>query len=117
MTHVDTSQNAMLIYDIACQYFIHFQDRISHLLPDGINIDKAIGLVHVHSHKEECFFHYTPTFIPDTGVVAGEILESLWAGMNTITPAMRMATLAHCTEMIDDHASDSNLKKSLGIGQ
>jgi hypothetical protein len=116
-TNVDASQNSMLIYDIACQYFIHFQDRIGHLLPTGIEIDKAIGLFHVHGHKEECFFRYAPSFIPKTGVVAGEILESLWAGLNTITPAMRTATLAHRAEMIDDHASDSNLKKNLGIGE
>jgi hypothetical protein len=116
-TNVDATQGAMLIYDIACQYFVHFGERVGHLLPDGIHIDKAIGLFHVHGHKEECFFRYAPSFIPGTGVVAGEILESLWAGMNTITPAMRTASLAHRAEMIDDHGNDSNNKKRLGMGE
>jgi hypothetical protein len=116
-TNVDPDQNAMLIYDIACQYFVHFEERIGHLLPAGLEIDKAIGLFHVHGHKDECFYRYAPSFIPKTGVVAGEILESLWAGLNTITPTMRTATLAHRAEVIDDHANNSNYLKILGIGK
>lgn len=116
-THVDADQNAMMIYDIACQYSIHLQERIGDLLPSGIKIDRAIGLFHVHGHQEQCFFRYAPSFIPGTGVVAGEILESLWANMNTITPAMRTATLAHRAEMTDDHANDSNYKKLIGMGE
>lgn len=116
-TNVDPSQGAMLIYDIACQYFVHFKDRIGHLLPPGLDVDRAIGLFHVHGHKDVCFFRFAPTFIPGTGVVAGEILESLWSGMNTITPSMRTATLAHRAEMTDDHANNSNYKKLLGISE
>ncbi|KAF8799524.1 hypothetical protein BYT27DRAFT_7227815 [Phlegmacium glaucopus] len=114
-TNINPAQGTMLIYDIACQYFIHLQQRIGHLLPAGLHIDRAIGLFHVHGHKDDCFFRYAPSFIPGTGVVAGEILESLWAGMNTITPAMRTATLAHRAEMTDDHGSDSNHKKLLAM--
>jgi hypothetical protein len=116
-TNVDPSQGAMLIYDIACQYFIHLQERIGHHLPADLKLDRAIGLFHVHGHKDVCFFRYAPSFIPETGVVAGEILESLWSGMNTITPSMRTATLAHRAEMTDDHANNSNYKKLLGIGE
>jgi hypothetical protein len=115
-TKVLPEQGAMLIYDIACQYSVHLQDRIGHLLPPGLDIDTAIGLFHVHGHKEECFFRFVPTFIPGTGVVAGEILESLWSGLNVITPATRTATLSHRAEIIDDHAVDSNHKKTLKLG-
>ena len=78
-------------------------------------MDAAIGLFHVHAHKEECFYRYASTFIPGAGVVAGEILESLWSSLNSISPTVRTATLAHRAEMLDDHASDSNHKKMLGI--
>lgn len=115
-TGVDPEQGLMLYYDIVCQYFVHFRDRIGHLLPQGLNVDRAIGLFHVHAHKEACFFRYAASFIPNTGVCAGEILESLWSNLNTITPSTRTATLAHRAEMIDDHANDSNHKKSLAIG-
>ncbi|KAM6490262.1 hypothetical protein JOM56_014239, partial [Amanita muscaria] len=114
-TGVDPQQGVILFYDIACQYFVHFQDRIGHLLPAGLNVDRAIGLFHVHAHKEECFFRFAPSFIPGSGIVAGEILESLWSALNAISPMARTATLPHRAEMLDDHACDSNHKKLLGM--
>lgn len=114
-TNFDPEQGLMLLYDIVCQYFIYLHFRIGHLLPAGLTFDRAIGLFHVHGHKDECFFRYAPTFIPGSGVVAGEILESLWSNLNKITPSMRTASLAHRSEMIDDHANDSNYKKMLAM--
>ena len=54
-------------------FFFH----IGHLLLDGLDVDAAIGLFHVHAHKEDCFFRFASTFIPGSGIVAGQILESL----------------------------------------
>ena len=105
----------LLIYDVVCQYFIHFHDHIGPEIPFGLQVEAAIGLFHVHAHKDECFFQYATSFIPGAGVVAGEILESLWSSLNSISPMARTATLAHQAEMLDDHASDSNHKKLLGI--
>lgn len=116
-TSVDSSQGLLFIYDIVCQYIVHLQDRVGHLLPDGLAIDAAIGSFHVHGHKDTCFYRYATSFIPGAGVVAGEILESLWAVLNAVTPAMRTATLAHRAEIMDDHMTDSNHKKSLHIGE
>ena len=116
-TCVQSEQGVMLYYDIICQYIVHLFDRIGHLLPSGLDVDRAIGLFHVHGHKEECFYRYASSFIPGAGVVAGEILESLWSGLNTITPSTRTATLAHRAEVMDDHADDSNRKKALNMGK
>jgi hypothetical protein len=85
-----------------------------HLLA-SLSIDQAIGLMHVHGHKDECFFHNAPSFIPGSGIVAGEILESLWSSLNSISPTVRTATLPHQAEMLDDHATDSNRKKMLSM--
>ena len=115
ITNMHPDQGLLLIYDIACQYWIHLQSRIGHLLPTELEIDRAIGLFHVHAHKEECFYRFASSFISAAGIVAGEILESLWSKLNLITTATRTATLAHRAEVIDDHASDSNHKKALGI--
>jgi hypothetical protein len=114
-TNVSPEQGVLLIYDIACQYFKYLRDRIGHRLPAGLQMEAGIGLFHVHVHKDECFFRYMPSFIPGASVVAGEILESLWSSLNAISPTTRMATLAHRAKMLDDHACDSNHKKSLGI--
>jgi hypothetical protein len=114
-TGVAPEQGILLIYDIACQYFVHIRDRIGSQLPFGLDIDAAIGLFHVHAHKDQCFFQYATSFIPGAAIIAGEILESLWSSLNSISPTARTATLAHRAEMLDDHASDSNHKKALGI--
>lgn len=55
-TSVDPDQGVMLIYDIACQYFIHLLERISDKLSIGLTVNRAIGLFHVHAHKPQCFF-------------------------------------------------------------
>lgn len=115
LTNVAPEQGLLLIYDIACQYIVHFFDRIGVHLPEGLEVDAAIGLFHVHGHKDDCFFRFATTFIPGAGIVAGEILESLWSTLNSISPSARTATLAHRAEIIDDHATDSNHKKMLGI--
>ncbi|KAF8812647.1 hypothetical protein BYT27DRAFT_7251577 [Phlegmacium glaucopus] len=94
-TRVEPEQGVLLIYDIACQYFIHLQDRISSHLQFSLEVEAAIGLFHVHAHKDKYFFRYATSFIPGAGVVAGEILESLWSSLNSISPTARTATLAH----------------------
>jgi hypothetical protein len=38
----------------------------------------------VHNHKEEGFYRFASSFIPGAGIVAGEVLESLWEGLNRI---------------------------------
>src|SRR4051812_12931047 len=63
-TNLDTEQGAMLIYDIACQYFVHLHEHIGQHPPAGLILDRAIGLFHVYGHKEECFFCYATSFIP-----------------------------------------------------
>jgi hypothetical protein len=55
-TRVDLQLEVMLIYDIICQYIIHILECIGAHLPAGLTIDQAIGLFHVHGHKDECFF-------------------------------------------------------------
>ena len=114
-THVDPEQGMMLMYDIVCQYIIYLLERIGDQLPPGLNIDRAIGMFHVHAHKEQCFFRYAPSFIPGACVTCGEILESLWAILNGISPSTRTSTLAHRAEVLDDHACDSNHRKLLGM--
>jgi len=114
-TNFDKRQGMMVIYDIVCQYIIYFWQRIGHLLDPELVVDAAIGLFHVHGHQDSCFFRYATTFIPGCGVVAGEILESLWSVLNAVTPAMRTASLAHRAELMDDHMTDSNHKKYLGM--
>ncbi|KAF9030265.1 hypothetical protein BJ165DRAFT_1358900 [Panaeolus papilionaceus] len=122
-THVDLRQRVTILYDVACQYFVKLRGRIDPMLASGdpdlqaLVIDRAIGLFHVHAHKDQCFFRYSPTFIPGLGTVAGEILESLWAALNDISISLRTASLSYRSETLDDHATDSNHKKILNMAE
>ena len=61
-TNVDLRQRVTLLYDIACQYFIKLRGCIDPMLASGnkdlraMVIDRAIGLFHVHAHKDQCLF-------------------------------------------------------------
>ena len=112
---IDPAQGIMFMYDIVCQYIVHLEERIGYALPPGLQIDRAIGMFHVHAHKEQCFFRYAPSLIPGAGSASGEIMESLWSALNGISPSTRTATLAHRSEVLDDHACDSNFKKMIGM--
>ena len=115
MTSIDPDQGVMIMCNISCQHCIHLFDRIGDKLLMGLMVDQAIGLFHVHAHKEQCFFGYAPCFTPGSAVNAGEILESIWSGLNGISPTTQTATLAHHAKVLNDHASDSNHKKMLGM--
>lgn len=114
-TNVHPKQGVMLLYDIICQYLVYLWLRLARHLDPNLTIEAAIGMFHVHAHKDQCFFRYAPSFIPGAGCVCGEILESLWSALNSISLTARTATLAHRAEMLDDHISDSNHNKMLGM--
>jgi len=102
-----------------CQYWKRLSDRIDkneHLNLPQIQLEKAIGLFHVHGHKQACLFRYATSFIPGAAMVDGEILETNWGVLNRISKSVRTATLAHRAEVLDDHMNDHNWKKLVGIG-
>ncbi|KAF9541839.1 hypothetical protein CPC08DRAFT_650444, partial [Agrocybe pediades] len=114
-TGLTPEQGLVFIYDIACQYTVHLIERIGDKLPPDLQIQTAIGMFHVHGHKDECFFRFAPSFICGAAITSGEILESLWSTLNSISGSLRTATLPHREEVLDDHACDSNHKKALGM--
>jgi len=119
-TNMTPAQRLALIYDIMCEYGINLDARfLKHIgisLPEGLEIIKAIGLFHVHSHIDECLHRYATTYIPDLGMIDGEILETLWSVINQTARSTRGATTAHRTEVLDDHMGDSNWKKTINMG-
>lgn len=112
---------AALYYDIMCQYWRHLEERFDknpHLtLPDDMEVKRAIGLFHVHGHIDECFSRFAPTYMPGVGMVAGEILESLWAIINGTSDSARSMSTQSRREYLDDQINDCNWKKLLGIGE
>lgn len=110
------------IYDIGCQWCKTFHDRMEDcphlLLPQNIlnNLIVAVGSFHLSAHIQECFALYSLHFVEGIGQVDGEILETLWAPYNEISPMCRVMTASQRREVYDDFMRDSNWKKMIGMG-
>ncbi|KAI6163445.1 hypothetical protein EDD17DRAFT_1756453 [Pisolithus thermaeus] len=112
---------ALVIYDVGCQWSVNFWSRVKNspslLLPPALEIVPAVGKFHLAAHKLSCFPRYSLNFFKGAGHLDGEILETLWAPFNKISPTARSMTQAHRQEVYDDHMRDSNWKKLVGLGE
>ncbi|KAI6040087.1 hypothetical protein EDC04DRAFT_2602734 [Pisolithus marmoratus] len=117
--HSESITKALVIYDVGCQWSINFRSRVKNspslLLPLALEIVPAVGKFHLAAHKLSCFPRYSLNFIKGAGHLDGEILETLWAPFNKISPTARSMTQAHRQEVYDDHMRDSNWKKLVGM--
>ena len=114
-------QRALIIYDICCQWIIHFRERVSESefleLWDSIKITGAVGKFHLAAHIPECFPKYTLNFIEGAGELDGEILETLWSPMDLVAGLTQGMSVAHRQEVLDDYMNDSNWRKIIRISK
>jgi hypothetical protein len=117
-------QEALVVYDVMCQYSVHFEDRIrdatvSDYLQPGpkIKVLGAIGKFHLADHVDSCFATWSLNFMKGAGHIDGEIMETLWSGMNKVSAAARSMSKAHRQETLDDYMRDANWKKTVRIGK
>jgi hypothetical protein len=105
---------------VACQWSVHFDQRVkqsAHLhLPAGLHYIPAVGKFHLAAHREDCFAQFSLNFVEGAGQQDGEILETLWSGLNKAAGSTRAMTTPHRQEMVDAHILDSNWKKHLNMG-
>jgi hypothetical protein len=103
---IDTS---LIIYDIGCQWCIHFAERVENcqglFLPENREVLTAVGKFHLSAHRLPCFARFSLNFVEGAGQVDGEILETLWAPFNKISPTARSMSQHHRQEILDDHMS------------
>jgi len=113
---------ALVIYDVMCQYLVHFEERIEevsdHLeLDPDLKIFGAVGKFHLSDHVDTCFSKWSLNYMKGSGHIDGEIMETLWSGMNKISAAARTMSKSHRQEVLDDYMRDSNWKKTVGMGE
>jgi hypothetical protein len=113
-------REALVAYDVACQWSIHFEHRVDHSahlhLPNGLSCIPAVGKFHLAAHREDCFAQFSLNFVQGAGQQDGEVLETLWASLNKAAGSIRAMTKAHRQEMLDEHILDSNWKKLVNMG-
>lgn len=110
-------------YDINCQHCVNFRTRVlgnPKFLSwpfEDIQTIFGIGEFHINGHIPKCFPRYSSQFIEGAAVTDGEILESLWAEINEISPSCASSSLPNRTEVLDDHFNSSNFRKGTGISR
>src|ERR1700678_3171837 len=96
-----------------CQYSVHFEDHIRTVL-DYLSLDLemkilgAVGKFHLADHVDSCFAKWMLNFMQGAGHIDGEILETLWSGMNKVSGAARSMSKAHRQETLDDYMRGAN---------
>ena len=111
----------LIIYDVNCQYLVFFDDQIRDLsfylqLDPQMKILGAVGKFHLADHVDRCFSKWSLNFMKGAGHIDGEIMETLWSGMNKVLGDARLMSEAHQQEILDDYMRDANWKKTVGIG-
>ncbi|THU97242.1 hypothetical protein K435DRAFT_663020 [Dendrothele bispora CBS 962.96] len=108
------------IYDRGCQYSVHFPARMQEFgfeLPTDVKIAFFIGKFHLGVHQADCWAMYTLDLMLGAGRQDGEILETLWAGLNKSKGTVHALSEAHRQEFLDDLLQDSNFRKLINGGK
>jgi hypothetical protein len=110
-----------LLYDIMCIYGVHLEDRFKKLAhldwPQFREFIRCVGVWHIYAHIPKCYGRYSPLYALHTGIVDGEILETLWSLLNNVTQSCRSMSLANREETINFHMNDINWKKTVEMSK
>ncbi|KAG1727573.1 uncharacterized protein EDB91DRAFT_1253835 [Suillus paluster] len=115
--NMDGITRAVTFYDINCQYNKHLHVRVDQnqfltMVPE-LTVIPGIGLWHIHGHQDSCYVRYASNFIEGIGRIDGEIMETLWAHLNLISPAAQGMSSPHRKECLDFQMNDSNFCKMI----
>lgn len=111
----------LVMYDIACQWFINFAKRVKKSptlnVPERMSIVPAVGKFHLGAHQNQCFALFSLNFIKGSCQLDGEIIETLWSLLDKSAPSTKVMTASSCQETIDKVMNDVNWRKTVRMGQ
>ena len=84
---------------------------------ESLEITGAIGKWHLAAHIAECFPRFSLNFVEGAGEVDGEILETLWLGLDEVSGLTQAMSIAHHQEVLDEYMNYSNWTKIIWIGR
>lgn len=120
-------KRVVFAYDIACQYSIHFSDRIRHPdFPlfteeqlhtfDKLVLDWLIGKFHLGAHVPECADTFSFNYTLNVGRSYGELPESNWSSLNGFAISTREMSWGHRRDILTDVMGDWNWRKNTKMG-
>ncbi|THU99488.1 hypothetical protein K435DRAFT_622643, partial [Dendrothele bispora CBS 962.96] len=116
---VGSIKSVTIIYDIMCQYKVKLHERLAKgglTEPKELELTYFIGKFHLGGHKEDCWAAYTLDLLLGGGRQDGEVLETLWSGLNKSKSTVRAMAGGFRQEFLDDLIQDSNWKKLISGG-
>ncbi|KAH9855776.1 hypothetical protein C2E23DRAFT_866429 [Lenzites betulinus] len=110
-------------YDIHCQYIRHLRKRLREQFGEVIEeldsiqsselpaIVAGVGKYHLAMHKGECRHRHSLHYLPGSCMTDGEMLERIWAVMNTVARRTKEMSAGHRQDVLNDHYSDQNVRR------
>ncbi|KAJ6449237.1 hypothetical protein C8R47DRAFT_999277 [Mycena vitilis] len=110
-------------YDINCQYFKTFWDRMRklpeylHLNIPAANVFFYVPNFHLPPHKDECHGPFSLHFAPGAGLSNGEGIEQNWASSNGAASQTKQMGPGSRQDTLDDILGAHNYSKTLALGR
>jgi hypothetical protein len=103
-------------YDIACQWSKNLKRRMERYPPcisfdQGNTIDVVIPKFHLQAHGASCQTVFSFNFLPGSGRMCGELVETDWGIHNILGASTREMSPASRHETLNDHWSNWNWRK------
>ncbi|KAJ7432065.1 hypothetical protein B0H11DRAFT_2165471 [Mycena galericulata] len=108
-------------YDIACQWFRNFWDRMKAMpvemrLPAGIKIQFKVPKFHLPPHIKKCHRPFSFNYTKWVGRTDGEGVERNWSWLNMIARSVSVMGPGSREDTIDDFCGYANWRKTVGLG-
>jgi hypothetical protein len=112
-----------LTYNIACQYYKKFWDRMRdlpeylHLQIPPADVYFAVPNFHLGVHRMECYAPFSLHFMVGVGLTNGEGIEQNWENSNGAARQMKEMGPGSRQDTLDDIFGAHNYCKTLTLGQ
>ena len=115
-------QLVIISYDVACQWFCRFWQRVPFLPPhlanalSGFSIHALVPKFHLQSHNEGCHSAFSFNFFKGAARTDGEGVEQNWDELNEQGPSTSEMLPGAQWDTLDDCCAWANWRKTMGLG-
>lgn len=109
-------------YDIACQWSIHFIERLKEMnvtspfLQPGVEMRYVVPKFHLPAHIAKCQTQFAFMFTWGCGLGDGEAPERGWGDSGPLAPATRKMGPGSRRDVLDFNWGDYNWRKIVDLG-
>ncbi|KAF9018828.1 hypothetical protein BDZ89DRAFT_959732 [Hymenopellis radicata] len=119
----DEMLEVVVSYDIACNYIVHFWERMARLPEhwrmrfEPRRVTFCIPKFHLWAHKSACHGPYSFNYLPGAGRTDGETIERNWAVSNRAAAQTKMMGPGARQDTLEDIFAAHNFRTVQGFGR